>query len=96
MQQMNNTLGANPLKKVPLLAKRASITPALSQTLTNNLEKLNKYNNSINNSSFLNVSQFKRLKDISEAMRNIDNTIFEQNKKIEQLKGKSKELIKQK
>jgi hypothetical protein len=34
------------------------------------------------------------LKDISEAMRNIDNTIFEQNRKIEQLKGKAKELIK--
>ena len=87
---MNNTIGATPLKKIPLLAKRASITPALSQTISNNLEKLNKYNNSMNNPSFLNVSQFKRLKDISEAMRNIDNTIFEQNKKIEQLKGKSK------
>jgi hypothetical protein len=42
----------------------------------------------------LSVSEFKRLKDISEAMRNIDNTIFEQNRKIEQLKGKAKELIK--
>lgn len=56
VQQMNNTLGANPLKKMPLLAKRASITPALSQTISNNLEKLNKYNNSINNPSFFNAS----------------------------------------
>lgn len=82
IQQMNNTIGATPLKKMPILAKRSSITPAISQTITNNLEKISKYNSNLNNPSFLNISEFKRLKDISEAMRNIDNTIFEQNKKI--------------
>jgi hypothetical protein len=89
---MSNTLAAPTFKKVPLLAKRSSITPAISQAITNNLEKLSKFNS--HNSSFLPMTEFKRLKDISEAMRNIDNTIFEQSKKIEQLKGKAKELQK--
>lgn len=39
-------------------------------------------------------SEFKRLKDKSDAMRNIDNTLIEQNKKIDLANKKIKDLIK--
>lgn len=87
----NNTLTAPIFKRPPNLLKRFSVTPAISQTITNNLEKLSKFS-PVN--TFVPLTEFKRLKDISEAMKTIDNTILEQNKKIEQLKAKAKELKK--
>lgn len=45
-------------------------------------------------SNLQNTSEFKRLKDISDAMRSIDNTLAEQNKKIEGGQKKLKDLIK--
>lgn len=55
---MSTTMTSAPFKKMPLLAKRMSLTPLLSQVITNNLEKLSKYNpaNTTSNPSFLNVS----------------------------------------
>lgn len=90
----NNTNNPPPFKKkMSQIGKRASLAVGQIGVIA---DKMAKFQNNLFLGVITNVSEFKRLKEISETMRNIDNIIYEQNMKIEGLKSSLKEVSRNK